>query len=371
IFDFDVSAFAKAEVPVEVLCFLPEEYLNFGFDWFNVTQIIVREFCFFGDICVKHPSDYEGSDYENQSTGLQIDMPALFKIEITDGNGDPVPHSPFSNGSADANWGIGAPLCVQYPDNLQEAGEKFTFKLYILVKQGSGFEYKYFATFTATDDGALVDENGDPIPDTGQDGIIDFVLGSCNYSNTDVQLPPYQNLPESCTLMIESTWGPAPVSGDYMDAIISGISGSGYDLTNGTYGSYCYDRLTGINVRPNYYTMDIYSTLYPSLMPLYVQEEDWDRLNWLINHLGDYAWDWSDLQQVIWKLEDPSWPGTAYGGCNAITSVGIDMYNDAVANGDGYVPLPGGWAAVCFVPQGTPPDQQNPVLQTVFVRVDP
>lgn len=370
-FTFDVSAFAKAEVPVEVLCFLPEDYTYFGFDWFNVTQIVVREVCFFGDICVKHPLDYEGSDYENQSTGLQIDMPALIKIEVTDRNGNPVPHSPFSNASAEENWGIGSPVCVQYPDNLQESDEIFTFKLYILVKSGDDFVYKYFATFNSTDDGPLMDEGGNEVPDVGQDGIVDFVLGSCNYSDTDVQLPPYQNLPETCTLMIESTWAPAPVSGEYMDAIISGISGSGYDLTNGTYGSYCFDRLTGIDVKPHYYIMDIYSTLYPGLMPAYVQEEEWDRVNWLINHLDDYAWDWSDLQQVIWKLEDPSWSGTPYGGCHAITSIGIDMYNDAVAHGDGYVPLPGGWAAVCFVPQGTPPDQQDPSVQTVFVTVDP
>jgi len=377
LFTFDVSAFAKAQVPVEVLCFSPEDYTNFGFDWFQINQTVVREQCFFGDICVKHPDEYLTSLYGTAQPPIgecKIDMSALFKVFAYIGDttvpANQLPNSPFTNATPQANYGVGSPLCVQYPDNLEIQGEVFTFNLYILVKSGSDFVYKYFATFTSTDDGPLMDVDGNPVPDVDGDKITEFVLGSCNYSDTDVQFPPYQNLPETCTLVIGTTWAPAPVSGEYMDATISGINNSDYDLNDGTYGSYCFDRLTDIYVGQSY-DMDIYSSLYPALLPAYLQNEEWDRVNWLINHLGDYAWGWSDLQQVIWKLEDPSWGGTPYGGCSAITSVGNQMYSDAVAYGDGFVPLPGGWAVVCFVPTGTPPDQQDPLVQTVFVKVDP
>jgi hypothetical protein len=81
-FDITVTAFTKLEVPIEVLCFIPDVYQSFGFDWFVISEYIIREQCFFGDFCVKHPADYLGSLYGNQSTGLKIDMPAIFSIKV-------------------------------------------------------------------------------------------------------------------------------------------------------------------------------------------------------------------------------------------------------------------------------------------------
>ena len=107
-----------------------------------------------------------------------MDMPAIFKIyAFKDGVA-------LNNGEAYSNLGAeDLPLCVQYPDKIRTEGEIFTFDLHILIPDGfGGFEYVYYHTFTSTDDGPL------DVIDVDGDGIIDFVLGTCNYSDTDLQL---------------------------------------------------------------------------------------------------------------------------------------------------------------------------------------
>jgi hypothetical protein len=165
-FDFDVLEFTKLEIDVEVLCFQDAEYDAFGFNWFQITEIVIREQCFFGDICVD-PADYVGSAYEGQENGLQVDMPAIFEIRAFK-NGVAIPYSPFSN----LAWlGEGAPLCVQYPDNINVDGEEFTFELWVLVKVGPDFDYVKYGEFTFEDDELIVG---------GTDGIIDFAIGTCS-----------------------------------------------------------------------------------------------------------------------------------------------------------------------------------------------
>jgi hypothetical protein len=178
--DFEVNDFQKAEIPIDVLCFQDNLYEGFGFDWFQVTEIVIREQCFFGDICLNgnpyKPGDFAGSDYAGQINGLQEDMPAIFEIRaFFDGN--QIPGSPFSN----LSWlGEGAPLCAEYPDNLGVDGEEFTFELWILVKNDlGGFDYVLYHTWTFEDD--------ETIP-AGQDGIVDFVVGDCNLIPADLNL---------------------------------------------------------------------------------------------------------------------------------------------------------------------------------------
>ncbi len=166
-FNIDVNAFEKAEIPIEVLCFMPQNYTYFGFTWFASTEIAVREVCFFGDICLNGepfaPSDFNGSLY---GSNVGVDVPAIMKI-IVKRNGVEVPNSPFKNIDA-----LNSPLCVQYPDILNVDGEAFTFELQLWLPDGNGFSYQTYATYTATDDGALD-------IDAGVDGIVDFVVGTC------------------------------------------------------------------------------------------------------------------------------------------------------------------------------------------------
>ena len=49
---FEVCAFKKTQVYVDVLCFEEHLYELFGFFWFNITEITVREMCFFGNVCL-------------------------------------------------------------------------------------------------------------------------------------------------------------------------------------------------------------------------------------------------------------------------------------------------------------------------------
>ncbi len=174
-FTFTVEAFKKAQVEIQVLCFQDHLYTNFGFMWFHITEIIVREMCFFGDICLNGnggeppawiPSDYAGSLYA--VNGLQEDEVAIFQVKVyKNGVLLPPPYDVFSNESW---YGIGAPLCVVYPDNLSLV-EVFTFEIWVYVKTLSGFGYQLYHTFTVTDAELWV---------TGPDGVIDFAIGTCS-----------------------------------------------------------------------------------------------------------------------------------------------------------------------------------------------
>jgi len=194
--DFEVSNFQKAEIPIDVLCFQDNLYEGFGFDWFQVTEIVIREQCFFGDICVTDPELWESSIYNSQANGVQIDMPAIFYIDVTI-NGVTVPYSPFGNTS----WfGEGAPLCVQYPDNLGIEGEEFEFKLYVLVRDDAGgFNYMLYNTWTFEDE---------EIIDHGGDGIVDFVIGDCNLIPPDVTIIELDDLnpPDDPVLTCETAF---------------------------------------------------------------------------------------------------------------------------------------------------------------------
>jgi hypothetical protein len=169
---FSVGPFEKLQIEAQVLCFMPEEYLNFGFSWFAPTQIVVREFCFFGDICLNGdpwtPDDFEGSLY---GTGLAVDVPAIMRIVVKK-NGVEVPNSPFINLDNNDQVIVG-PLCVKYPDILNAPDEVFSFELQLyLPVSGGGWAYQTYTTYTSTDGGPLDVDQGD-------DGILDFVVGTC------------------------------------------------------------------------------------------------------------------------------------------------------------------------------------------------
>lgn len=170
--DFTIESFKKNVMTIELVCYEETAYNNFGFEFFKLGQIIIQEQNFFGDICIKDITSYAGSAYEQQSNGIQLDMPALFKIEVWMGSSL---ISTFDN----AMWhGEGQPLKVQYADHLGEV-DTYTFKLYVLVKQGSGFDYVQFHTWTVTDAEKIA---------CGTDGVVDFALGDC-FPDADLIIP--------------------------------------------------------------------------------------------------------------------------------------------------------------------------------------
>jgi hypothetical protein len=344
-YTFGVDAFYKSEVNIEVLCFKPTDITSFGFAWFALNEITVREFAFFGDFCTKYYAEYAGSLYEQQSGGLRHDMPAIFKIDVYRNNNFLISYN------NEANLGEGEPLMVQFPD-YDNVVDNYDFVLSILVKVGMNFEYKEFYAWHTTD--------AQTLPNVGSDNVMDFVLGSC-VPDADLILAPYMNLPATATM---ATGSSVPGSlGTYFDVTLSNI-GPGYDIQNGTVGVYCADKDTHIYLNHTY-QMNIYSSLYPNVLPdaFNAQKDVLDNINWLGNHLADYpGYQWDDLQNAIWMLlnqesDDGSRP------------IATQMLADAIAYGDNYLPPVGGWAAVMFVDPTA--DDVNPVLQLLFTLVDP
>lgn len=351
-FDFTVAPFEKNEIDIEILLFTPQEYTEFGFDWFTMSQVTIREQLFFGDISVKHPADYAGSLYENQSNGLQVDMPAIFKIDV------------YRNGAFLISYnnesflGEGDVLHVAYPD-ADNSVDHFKFELFILVKSGTSFEYKKFHTWEFDD--------AQTIP-AGSDGVVDFVLGNSNTTTPDLLLPPYQNLPVSCSYKITGGYAPGSM-GSYVDAELGSV-GAGFDIANGTFASWCGDKDYHINVG-HLYSMDVYSSLYPDQMPAFAaaQADNWARVNWIFNHLDNYTgYTWGEVQGAIWIVMN-GWTGPSDGGV-LYDAMSQQMASDSQSHTD-FTPLPGGWAAVVFIPQGTDANQGTPDIQTMFIQVDP
>ena len=175
---FDVAAFAKAEIPIEVLCFQDAEYQNFGFDWFAVTEIVIRQACFFGDICIDDPALYAYSIYDDAINGVQVDEEAAIRVIVKEGVNE-VPYSPFDNLSI---YGNGQVLCVDYPDNLS-IDETFTFELQVWVPSAFPgiFVWQTYATYTTTDDNPLTETDNDQDANTdNDDGVVDFAVGDCS-----------------------------------------------------------------------------------------------------------------------------------------------------------------------------------------------
>ena len=355
-FTFAITVDQKLPVKVQTVCFTPKTFDNFGFAYFKLGEINVKQLWFFADFCIKNKADYDGSQYAAQTgwtsnSGPFIDAPAIMKIEVWD-NG--VLQNTYSNSSQ------GEKLGVNYADYAGQA-DNYELKLFILVRQGTAFNYVYFKSWTFTDVSNIAD---------GNDGVIDGVLGNCYDPTTppDFILAPWMNIPSQATYTI-TAFNPATL-GAYVDATLSNIP-AGYDISNGTYASNCADHATTINVGQSY-NMDVYSSLYPDKLPLFVQSTKWDRINWLYNHLDWYpGYLWSDVQGLIWLYDSPAWNGAADSNVPALTALTTKMKHDADLYGAGYRVPPGGNACIIFVPAGTLPTATNPTIQTMFIKVDP
>jgi len=354
-YSFTVSTDKKTDVNLDVVCYTPAKYLNFGFVYFQLSPLVIRSQWFFGDFCIKDATHFAGSGYSQQTNWVAsgfIDAPAIFKIEVWR-NG--VLENTFQNSNQ------GEKVLVNYGD-YQLSTDNFEFKLYILVNQGSKFVYTYFNSWKFNDISNIKPNSNN---------VVDFVLGNCyDPSNPpSLILPPWMNLPATATYTITAY---PSVLGGYVDATLTNIaSGTGgsaiYDFSNGVFASNCADHSTEITVGTSY-NMDVYSSLYQSLLPAYLQSAKWEKINWLYNHLDWYSgYNWYDIQGFIWLYDNPVWDGSALGTVPAITALTKKMKSDADTYGPGYKVLPGGWVSVIFALHGA----TSPTVQTMFVRLDP
>jgi len=144
-----ICAFEKKEFYIDVLCFAPDYYELFGFFWFEITEITIREICFFGDICIDwwlEPSEWHEigvpiwvwydqdlwgyAYYFYQINGVQPDMPAVFSMVLYILEDDGTTWTPIGDWSNETWYGEGAPLCFRYAD--YDVGEDF-FKIEMYI----------------------------------------------------------------------------------------------------------------------------------------------------------------------------------------------------------------------------------------------
>jgi hypothetical protein len=229
--ELTICAFEKKEFYIDVLCFTPDFYDLFGFFWFEITEITVREVCFFGDICIDWwmtPSDWhtngvpldvwntEPNLYQNQQAGIQMDMPAIFSLILGKRIDQTTSYLIVGEYTNEDFLGEGEPLCFKYPDYDAIEGEEYGIFLFVYgpwfyAPPGRSEEFGY--TIDAGRDGVFditwptpglwqhiwfFTDNALEDLDVGYpegDGVIEFAWGDC-VENPEYLLPgPWTNSP--------------------------------------------------------------------------------------------------------------------------------------------------------------------------------
>jgi hypothetical protein len=361
---FPVEAFKKNEFKMEVVCYTPEVYENFGFNYFQIEDIIVRTQYFFGDLCIKDVNEYTGTLYSTQ--GLKLDLAAIFKIKVKRVTaGGVVQNYEYTNNVVADIPGLGVrnpgeyPVKVEYGD-FKNSTDHFTFELWVLVRQGTGTDYKLFQTWNFDDISNITE---------GTDNVVDFVIGNCVQSETDYHFEPYINLPNTCSFSVVMG------TNSYLDATLGNFSPAGnYDIYPGLNQVYCGDLGNFVSLNTPY-TMKVYSSLYTQDIPaIYTIAKGmhWGRLNWLINNLDQFpGHTWQDVQAAIWR-QNNNWTGPAQNGITYSTTA-QNMYNEMVIHGGTladpttwFSPLPGGWACVIFIDSNA-----GNATQLEIIKIDP
>ncbi len=365
--DFSVHSDRKTYVDIDVICYNDEQAADFGFFYAGVSEITVQSLNFFGDFCMKKKSDYVGSLYEQQvdwssAPGEFYDAPTIAKIQLWKkvGNGDWVHEADFSNSEQ------GESIKVIYSSHKTRT-DSIMLKLFVYVRIGTQFDYKHFHTWKFKDN-----EKPAQFVDNSGGRTTYYAIGSCS-PDANYIFPGWVSLPPSVTYQIVGETAPGSLGG-YVDASLTN-TGAGYEFGDGLYRSFCADHTKEI-VSGTKYDMDVYSSLYVDHMPVFARSFPWEKINWLINHIGlpgsnnlYPGHDWDDLQGAIWLLG--GWNGQAHGGVSNMTPIAQQMASDANANFIGYIIPTGGWAAVAFIPAGTSSQAASAVIQTVFIEVDP
>lgn len=407
-----VEPFQKLEYKIEVLCYEPGFHEQFGFFWFNITEIVVREICFFGDLCLKDVASYQGSAYGDvlNLDNYPFDLPAIFQIHAfkkVDGNW--VQYDTFSNvyfDAVDGKWkltGENLKVCAKYPDR-PDRTDDFKFVLKVLVKVGNTFQFVEFYDgweFTNTNPLVAIESN---------QKVVTFVIGECNagtFTYPDKKFAAYQNLPKEANLTVTSiiTNNNYPVNGGYWKIktnsfLPANAPQTGYEFPNPTDEAiaWCGDAHVTLP-SPTTGNFEVHSTLvntgWVNLRP-HMTLERFKRVNWLFNNLHlltdsdgkNYGYPAltglyvtgipmpgetnsekqqaaKDLQHAIWLALGQTVPNNISGG-GPVSADAVRMAHLAETNYNSFVPLPGTYAGVLLIKDGNPK-----TAQLVFIMVDP
>ncbi|WP_299525349.1 hypothetical protein [uncultured Lutibacter sp.] len=371
--EFIVLEFEKLKVELDVLCYRPYDYERFGFAWFAYTKIEIHTVCFFGDICTKFYEEFhaEGSPYFGQDYD-GYDFPAIFYVNVKNEAGAIVNDNTPVEGvfpNSNLSWfGLGSPLCIEYPD-VVGVPETFTFEIMLKMPSGA-WELVYTGGF---DDTAM--SNNDGLDGFGgTDGVFDFVVGNCSYDGNDanVELPAYLPIPISADMV--TSWGPQGFDifefymtfSNYNPGPIPGL------FDEATYRTLCGEEEVNIIVPGNYF-VEFYSSLDylepTSLIPAPYNAYPWGSMNYLANNCGivdgiPTTYTWQEVQEAVWYIMDPD---------NTVLGVNNQLAQDSMANAD-FVPSVGDFACVLVVPfeitNGTRAAAAT-ASQLLLMRIDP
>ena len=153
---------------------------------------------------------------------------------------------------------------------------------------------------------------------------------------SSVNAAPFPNLPPGLvTLQV------ADDTDSYFISTLSGVP-AGYDVGDASYPGWCVDMRYDI---PR--DTDILVTLYSSLSPPpALASERWDMVNYILNNKDGLVM--MDIQRAIWyfvKMDGIGW-------WNGVPSAGAQaIVDDALANGDGFIPGEGDILAIICVPE--------------------
>jgi hypothetical protein len=138
-------------------------------------------------------------------------------------------------------------------------------------------------------------------------------------------------------------------------------------LEDGNYLGWCSE-FNGSLTPYTVYTAMMYSTLDPALPAILTDEEQWDKVNYVLNHKegmfegSPYTHDMYEIQYAIWHF-------TGYSYSNIGNDPHVWALIQAADANPGYVPPPGGIVGYILVPYENPladppEDHQNLVIET-------
>jgi len=119
----------------------------------------------------------------------------------------------------------------------------------------------------------------------------------------------------------------------FFDITLSGVPG-GFSVENNLYSGYCVSFFDATSPTGFFHPALLYDSTSPSL-PAEFQADYWDVINYILNHKQGFA---DDVQSAIWFFTDGITAG--------ITPAAQAMIDDALANGNGFVPGVGQLIAV-------------------------
>ena len=372
--EFIVPEFDKLKVEIDVLCYRPYDFEKFGFVWFKYAVTEIHTVCFYGDICTKFFQEWHKQSDVNPYSGQQFDgydFPAIFKVIVENAQGVVVNDLELNSNAA--YWGIGQPLCIEYPDQVEIADEIFNFEIWLAMNDGTDM-LVYEGEF---DDTAMA-EAGNPDAFGGKDGVFDFVVGNCSYDGNDanIELLPWVPIPDSADMdarlgageqyLIQAKFRQGTVLPNPIPSIIE---------EEIWYNTLCGEEFVTIPL-PGAYKVNFYSSMDRNRpgFPAEYMDYPWGSMNYIANHCDENIAvnGWTYIQKAMWYVIDPD---------NTVLGENNQLAQDAIANAN-FIPTVGDYACVLIDPiskiqnvvnkNGTQSKTNiGEAFQLLLLRVDP